>query len=82
MGFAAETEQVEQYAKRKLAEKNLDLICANDVSVAGQGFNSEQNAITLYGKDLTQQLALQDKSALATSLIQLIVEQYHHEKKH
>lgn len=82
VGFAAETEQVEQYAKRKLAEKNLDLICANDVSVAGQGFNSEQNAITLYGKDLTQQLALQDKSALATSLIQLIVEQYHHEKKH
>jgi phosphopantothenoylcysteine decarboxylase/phosphopantothenate--cysteine ligase len=82
VGFAAETEHVEQYAKRKLAEKNLDLICANDVSVAGQGFNSEQNAITLYGKDLTQQLALQDKSALATSLIQLIVEQYHHEKKH
>lgn len=82
VGFAAETEQVEQYAKRKLAEKNLDLICANDVSVAGQGFNSEQNAITLYGKDLTHPLALQDKSALATSLIQLIVEQYHHEKKH
>lgn len=82
VGFAAETQQVEQYAKTKLINKNLDLICANDVSVAGQGFNSEQNAITLYGRQVQHVLALQDKATLATALIQFIIEQYHHEKKH
>lgn len=76
VGFAAETENVLAYAMQKLQQKNLDLICANDVSVAGQGFNSEQNALTVFGKDLQHSLALQDKSTLATALIQLIVEQY------
>lgn len=76
VGFAAETENVLAYALQKLQQKNLDLICANDVSVAGQGFNSEQNALTVFGKDLQHSLALQDKSTLATALIQLIVEQY------
>lgn len=82
VGFAAETEQVAQYAKQKLLNKHLDLICANDVSVAGQGFNSEQNALTVYGRTFEQALPLQDKHALAQALITLIVEQYHHEKKH
>ncbi len=76
VGFAAETENVLAYAMQKLQSKKLDLICANDVSVAGQGFNSEQNALTVFGKDLQHSLALQDKSTLATALIQLIVEQY------
>jgi len=76
VGFAAETENVLAYAMQKLQQKNLDLICANDVSMAGQGFNSEQNALTVFGKDLQHSLALQDKSTLATALIQLIVEQY------
>ncbi|WP_333795977.1 bifunctional phosphopantothenoylcysteine decarboxylase/phosphopantothenate--cysteine ligase CoaBC [Rheinheimera sp.] len=76
VGFAAETENVLAYAMQKLQQKNLDLICANDVSVAGQGFNSEQNALTVFGKDLQHSLALQDKSTLAKALIQLIVEQY------
>ncbi|MCV5927896.1 bifunctional phosphopantothenoylcysteine decarboxylase/phosphopantothenate synthase, partial [Escherichia coli] len=48
VGFAAETNDVETYARGKLTKKNLDMICANDVSVAGQGFNSNDNAITLY----------------------------------
>lgn len=47
VGFAAETQDVEQYARRKLEKKRLDMICANDVSIAGQGFNSDDNAITL-----------------------------------
>lgn len=76
VGFAAETENVLAYAMQKLQQKNLDLICANDVSVAGQGFNSEQNALTVFGKELQHSLALQDKTTLATALIQLIVEQY------
>lgn len=48
VGFAAETQDVEHYAQRKLEKKNLDMICANDVSVTGQGFNSNDNAITLF----------------------------------
>jgi len=76
VGFAAETENVQAYALQKLQSKKLDLICANDVSVAGQGFNSEQNAVTVFGHNLQQSLALQDKTTLATALIQLIVEQY------
>ena len=82
VGFAAETEQVAQHAKQKLLNKNLDLICANDVSVAGQGFNSEQNALTVYGRQFEQALPLQDKNTLAQALITLIVEQYQNEKKH
>lgn len=82
VGFAAETEQVAQYAQQKLLNKNLDLICANDVSVAGQGFNSEQNALTVYGHQFEQALPLQDKNTLAQALITLIVEQYQNEKKH
>lgn len=82
VGFAAETEQVAHYAQQKLLNKNLDLICANDVSVAGQGFNSEQNAVTVYGRQFEQSLALQDKSTLAQALITLIVEQFQNEKKY
>lgn len=50
VGFAAETQDVETYARSKLVRKNLDMICANDVSIAGQGFNSNDNALTYSGK--------------------------------
>ncbi|MBU2427330.1 MAG: bifunctional phosphopantothenoylcysteine decarboxylase/phosphopantothenate--cysteine ligase CoaBC [Gammaproteobacteria bacterium] len=82
VGFAAETEQLAQYAQNKLTSKNLDLICANDVSAAGQGFNSEQNAITVYGRHFEHSLVLQHKTTLAQALITLIVEQFQNEKKH
>ncbi|MFA0697472.1 phosphopantothenoylcysteine decarboxylase, partial [Vibrio sp. 10N.222.49.C9] len=48
VGFAAETQDVEKYAMDKLSRKKLDLICANDVSQAGIGFNSNDNALNLY----------------------------------
>lgn len=53
VGFAAETQQVENYAKDKLIRKNLDMICANDVS-EGKGFNQDRNAITLFWQDQNQ----------------------------
>lgn len=49
VGFAAETNDVEGYARRKLTEKNLDWIVANDVSVPGIGMNADANAILLLG---------------------------------
>lgn len=72
VGFAAETQDVEKYAKSKLTKKNLDLICANDVSIAGQGFNSDSNAITLYWPDGEQRLPLSSKAEIARAILQFV----------
>ncbi len=82
VGFAAETEKVADYARDKLQRKNLDLICANDVSDPKLGFNSAQNAITVYSKTTEFPLGQHDKTELASQLISLIYEHYQHEKKH
>ncbi|KOO56983.1 phosphopantothenoylcysteine decarboxylase [Rheinheimera sp. KL1] len=82
VGFAAETQDVANYARQKLAKKKLDLICANDVSVQGQGFNSEHNALSVFWADGEQQFGLQAKTELAQQLLLLINERYLHEKSH
>lgn len=51
VGFAAETENVEQYAKQKLEKKNADMIVANNVSVKGAGFGSDTNIVTMFKRD-------------------------------
>ena len=51
VGFAAETSDVGQNARKKLAAKNLDLIVANDVSAEGAGFDHDTNVVSLYYKD-------------------------------
>ena len=48
VGFAAETSDVENYARKKLVEKNLDWIVANDVSKPGIGMDAEDNAIVMF----------------------------------
>ncbi|WP_416138215.1 bifunctional phosphopantothenoylcysteine decarboxylase/phosphopantothenate--cysteine ligase CoaBC [Halomonas sp. HK25] len=53
VGFAAETRDVETYARDKLARKGLDMIVANDVSQAGLGFGSDDNAALLMWRDAT-----------------------------
>ncbi|MHB9954077.1 bifunctional phosphopantothenoylcysteine decarboxylase/phosphopantothenate--cysteine ligase CoaBC [Vibrio campbellii] len=70
VGFAAETNDVETYARGKLVKKNLDMICANDVSVEGQGFNSKDNAITLFWPQGEQALALESKEALSFKILE------------
>ncbi|WP_032094084.1 bifunctional phosphopantothenoylcysteine decarboxylase/phosphopantothenate--cysteine ligase CoaBC [Necropsobacter rosorum] len=75
VGFAAETQHIEHYAKDKLRRKNLDLICANDVS-DGQGFNAEQNALHLYWREGDRALPKSDKTDLARQLVQHIIERY------
>jgi phosphopantothenoylcysteine decarboxylase / phosphopantothenate---cysteine ligase len=50
-GFAAETEDVAKNARKKLTEKNADLIVANDVSAEGAGFDGETNIVTLFSRD-------------------------------
>ncbi|MEZ9924215.1 bifunctional phosphopantothenoylcysteine decarboxylase/phosphopantothenate--cysteine ligase CoaBC [Vibrio breoganii] len=74
VGFAAETQDVEKYAMDKLSRKKLDLICANDVSQAGIGFNSNDNALNLYWPNGHKNFPLASKQALAQSIIEQINE--------
>ena len=76
VGFAAETQNVEEYAQQKRVRKNLDLICANDVAKAGQGFNSDTNALHLFWQDGDKVLPLSDKSLLGQQLLDEIVIHY------
>ncbi|WP_064606248.1 bifunctional phosphopantothenoylcysteine decarboxylase/phosphopantothenate--cysteine ligase CoaBC [Photobacterium sp. J15] len=81
VGFAAETRDVEQYARGKLSRKNLDLICANDVSQQGQGFNSDNNALHLFWSAGDKALPLCTKHELGQQLISEIITLYK-ENKH
>ncbi|MDO6499409.1 bifunctional phosphopantothenoylcysteine decarboxylase/phosphopantothenate--cysteine ligase CoaBC [Photobacterium sanguinicancri] len=76
VGFAAETQDVEQYAQGKLTRKHLDLICANDVAQQGQGFNSDTNALHLYWPQGDKALPLTNKSELGKQLIDEITALY------
>ena len=76
VGFAAETQDVEKYALGKLTRKNLDLIAANNVATEGQGFNSDNNALTVYSKDEKYPLPLTSKSELASQLVNIIGQQF------
>jgi len=76
VGFAAETQNVEEYAQEKRTRKNLDVICANDVSKTGQGFNSDTNALHLFWQKGDKVLPLCDKSLLGQQLLDEIVSLY------
>ena len=76
VGFAAETQNVEEYAQQKRVRKNLDLICANDVSKSGQGFNSDTNALHLFWQEGDKVLPLADKTLLGQQLLDEIVSRY------
>lgn len=76
VGFAAETQNVEEYARGKLKQKNLDLICANNVSLAGHGFNSDTNALHLFWHDGSVLLPHNGKLQLSHSLLDEILKHY------
>lgn len=75
VGFAAETQNVAEYAKSKLQRKNLDLICANDVS-GGQVFGQDENSLQLFWRNGEKMLPLADKTALAKTLVDEIIARY------
>ena len=75
VGFAAETHDVEAYARDKLKRKNLNMIAANDVSVAGLGFNADANALRVFWPQGSQDLPATDKLTLARQLLSLIVKE-------
>jgi phosphopantothenoylcysteine decarboxylase/phosphopantothenate--cysteine ligase len=70
VGFAAETRNIEGYARRKLKEKNLDFIIANRVGRAGSGFGADNNTVVLLGADGTRKkFGPTSKMTLAKQLI-------------
>lgn len=76
VGFAAETQNVEHYARGKLMRKNLDLIAANDVAKSGQGFNSDNNSLTLFSAIDKTEIPLANKQIIAKKLVSLINQHY------
>ncbi|MBA6347901.1 bifunctional phosphopantothenoylcysteine decarboxylase/phosphopantothenate--cysteine ligase CoaBC [Colwellia sp. BRX8-9] len=76
IGFAAETQDVAHYALDKLKRKNLDMIAANNVALSGQGFNSDDNALTVFSNKNKTELPLASKKILAEQLVQLISQHY------
>jgi len=77
VGFAAETNDLENYALDKLARKKVDMIAANWVGQQYGGFDSEQNALQVYWHNGQQHLAMTDKTKLAVQLIALIATRWH-----
>lgn len=76
VGFAAETHDVVRYAEDKRQRKNLDMIAANQVGVAGSGFESEQNTLHVLWEGGERLLPLTDKTRLGQQLVALIAERY------
>ncbi|MEH7177232.1 bifunctional phosphopantothenoylcysteine decarboxylase/phosphopantothenate--cysteine ligase CoaBC [Neobacillus vireti] len=73
VGFAAETENVEEYARKKLAAKNVDMIVANNVKTEGAGFGMDTNIVTLIKRDGSKiELPLMSKKEVANKIIKEI----------
>jgi phosphopantothenoylcysteine decarboxylase/phosphopantothenate--cysteine ligase len=77
VGFAAETEELESNARSKLETKGLDMVAANQVGDSDRGFESDNNALTVFWRGGGAELPLASKSRVARQLIELIAERYH-----
>jgi phosphopantothenoylcysteine decarboxylase / phosphopantothenate---cysteine ligase len=75
VGFAAETDSVEQYARQKLLKKNLDMIAANEVG-HDKVFEKDDNALLVLWRDGRRDLPHAPKVTLARDLVALIAERY------
>jgi phosphopantothenoylcysteine decarboxylase/phosphopantothenate--cysteine ligase len=76
VGFAAETDQLEVYAKAKLAAKSLDMIAANRVG-EGVAFGTDDNALQVFWDGGSQVLAQTGKAKLARQLVALVAQRFH-----
>jgi len=76
VGFAAETTDLHKHARDKLIAKKLQMIAANQVGLAGRGFDSDHNALTVLWADGSREFALQSKVQLALNLMDLVAERY------
>lgn len=76
VGFAAETRDLEKYARDKLERKNLDMIAANLVGDGNGGFEADVNRLEVYWPGGAHSIAQAGKSEVAKQLIELIAERY------
>ena len=76
VGFAAETENIETYARDKLVRKKIDAIIVNDVSRQDIGFNSEDNEVSWIDAQSCIQLGKKSKAQLARDIVELIAANY------
>lgn len=74
VGFAAETENVLENARKKLAAKNLDMIVANDVGAEDCGFGSDSNAVVVITKTVEIEVPLAPKSVVADKILDMVAE--------
>lgn len=72
VGFAAETEQLKKNAVKKLEEKNLDMIVANQINVPGIGFESDDNQVFVFAQNESLELPKMNKQVLADILLDKI----------
>lgn len=68
-GFSMETQNMVENSREKLHKKNVDMICANNLKVAGAGFGVDTNIITMITKDEIIELPLQSKEAAANAIL-------------
>lgn len=74
VGFAAETGDPEGEARRKLEAKNLDFICANDVSRPDAGFGVDTNLVTVYGRNgFIESIPLMTKLNVAKRIVEIVL---------
>ncbi|MDQ3960113.1 MAG: bifunctional phosphopantothenoylcysteine decarboxylase/phosphopantothenate--cysteine ligase CoaBC [Pseudomonadota bacterium] len=76
VGFSAETENLEKNALDKLVRKSLDMIVANEVGRPGVGFESDENALSVFWKGGKRELSRALKAQLARDLIEIIAQRY------
>ncbi len=76
VGFAAETQNLEEYAKAKMKAKKLDMIAANLVNDPASGFEVDTNALSIYWENGEQELLQQSKNDIAIALIDIIAKTY------
>lgn len=76
VGFAAETGDLERYARAKLIDKHLDLVAANLVGTPGIGFNTEDNELVVFWADGQRRLTRAPKDRIARELVALIADRY------
>ena len=74
VGFAAETDHLREHARKKLREKNLDLLVANTVGQEGSGFAADSNAAVLMDADGETEVPLTSKRELAERIWDRVVE--------
>jgi phosphopantothenoylcysteine decarboxylase/phosphopantothenate--cysteine ligase len=74
VGFAAETQDLETYARDKLLRKGIDLIAANDVARPGQGFETDDNALAVFWREGRHDIPLGSKAAVARALLTLLAD--------